>query len=76
MLGRGLVGQLGNGTSPDASAAVTVTGVANATQISASGFSTCAVISGGSISCWGLNDSNQLGNPAGGGSTPTVVSGF
>ena len=74
--GRGLVGQLGNGTSPDASAAVTVTGVANATQISASGFSTCAVISGGSISCWGLNDSNQLGNPAGGGSTPTVVSGF
>lgn len=74
--GVGVNGELGNGANPVMSGGlVTAIGIANATQISAAGSSTCIVNNVGEVRCWGANDSGQLGNPAGG-STPTLVSGF
>jgi alpha-tubulin suppressor-like RCC1 family protein len=74
--GVGANGELGNGATPNVSPPVVVTGLTGATQISASGESTCALLGTGSITCWGSNSSGQLGNAAAGGPTPTVVSGF
>ena len=36
--------------------------LANVTQVAAGGSHTCAVISDGTIACWGFNASGQLGN--------------
>ncbi len=59
------VGQLGAGKAladDDGQSPVrTVQGVANAMQISASGTTSCALLSSGGVSCWGGNDQAQLG---------------
>ncbi|MEZ4312290.1 MAG: hypothetical protein R3F14_30035 [Polyangiaceae bacterium] len=74
------LGQLGDGNG-DATFA-TVKGldgvVAGATQISAGTNHTCALLSGGSIRCWGDNTFGQLGNGAAGGfvDSPVQVTGF
>jgi alpha-tubulin suppressor-like RCC1 family protein len=69
--GLGRVGQLGNGTKNDSSTSVTVSGIGHATEVSAGsdakigpfdGGSTCALIAGGRVECWGDNREGQLGN--------------
>ena len=64
-------GQLGDGTSSGPSTCegfscsttpVAVSGITDATQITNSGTNTCALLSNGSVDCWGFNQSGQLGD--------------
>ncbi len=57
-------GQVGNGTggATNALSPVTVEEITTATQLSAGGDQTCAVLSNGSVRCWGDNTFGQLGN--------------
>jgi alpha-tubulin suppressor-like RCC1 family protein len=79
--GRGTTGQLGNAASLDSSTPVAVSGLTSVKQVDGGGGTasghTCAVVSGGTVSCWGQNASGQLGK-AGGGTynTPQAVSGL
>ena len=73
------VGQLGNGTTTKGSTPtpVQVSGITNATHVSAGYAHTCALLAGGTVECWGLNDSGQLGNGTKtNSSTPIEVSGI
>lgn len=56
-------GQLGNGTTANSSLPVPVTGISNAIYI-AGGFwgHSCAATRDGSVECWGMNSSGQLGD--------------
>lgn len=72
-------GQLGNGVIAAAglAAPVLVDGITNATQISAGGFHTCALLSDHTIKCWGYNNVGQLGNGSlDDSATPVLVSGI
>jgi alpha-tubulin suppressor-like RCC1 family protein/subtilase family serine protease len=63
--GENLHGQLGNGTSgtyADAPAPVSVFGISTATAVSAGYHHTCAVLSDGTVECWGDNGSGDLGD--------------
>jgi alpha-tubulin suppressor-like RCC1 family protein len=63
--GRNFFGQLGNGASGDGSNSATpvaVSGITGASLIAAAGSSTCAVVTGGAVSCWGQNSLGQLGD--------------
>lgn len=61
--GRNSSGQLGNGSTTNALTPVTVVNLGGtATLIAAGGFHTCALLSTGSVRCWGNNLSGQLGN--------------
>ena len=62
-----------------------VTGIADATQIAAGEYNTCALLSGGSVDCWGwagdgdLGDGTTTGQDTCGGGTcsaPVAVSGI
>lgn len=61
--GRNSEGQLGDGTRIDSTTPVPTSyltsGVSN---ISSKWQSTCAVLTGGSLKCWGMNDSGQAGD--------------
>jgi hypothetical protein len=78
--GENSVGQLGNGTTTSSLVPVTVSGLANVSTISAAVTSatndstggivhTCAVLSDGTVHCWGGNEYGQLGS----GSTATSL---
>ncbi len=84
---------LGNGTTtgPDAcdggadncsTSPTAVSGIANATQISAGPLHACVLASSGSVKCWGYNDFGALGNgtttdfASGPTTTPVAVSGI
>ena len=60
-----LFGTLGDGSSRSSSSVpVSVVGITNATGIAAAsnGFHSCAVLTGGSVTCWGWNGAGQLGD--------------
>ncbi len=61
--GANAAGQLGNGTvTPMSTVPVTVSGIANATSVAVGAeSSSCAVLSNGTLKCWGANDSGELG---------------
>ena len=68
--GRNKSGQLGNGqstgdsedNSADSSVPMEVLGINDATQITAGGYHTCALLQTGTITCWGYNIYGELGN--------------
>ena len=57
-------GQLGNGTTADSDVPVAVVGLTGAKALAASydGGSFCAVLSAGTVKCWGDNVDGELGN--------------
>jgi alpha-tubulin suppressor-like RCC1 family protein len=64
-------GELGNGSStgpdtcsqgPCSTTPVAVSGLSGVTAISAGGNSACALLSGGTVECWGGNGGGELGN--------------
>jgi alpha-tubulin suppressor-like RCC1 family protein len=88
--GRNDAGQLGNttnnynGTNSPSMASVppmAVAGLSGVTQIAAGGAHTCALLTNGTVTCWGYNYSGELGNPNNKGATianptPTLVTGL
>jgi alpha-tubulin suppressor-like RCC1 family protein len=60
-------GELGNGTTALAApfgkaTPLTVTGLSNVTALDVHDVGACALISGGTVKCWGSNGAGQLGN--------------
>jgi alpha-tubulin suppressor-like RCC1 family protein len=87
--GGNLYGEVGNGTNsgPDNSGYDTpqaVSGITNAVSLTSDDLRTnCALLSTGSVDCWGFNNDGELGNGTTGGSngangydTPQAVSGI
>lgn len=61
--GRNQNGQLGNNSTTDSLVPVTVTGLEQGVvAVAARGNHSCAVLSVGSVQCWGSNSLNELGN--------------
>jgi alpha-tubulin suppressor-like RCC1 family protein len=72
-------GQLGDGTKEYRSPTpVVVSGVTDATAITAGWDNTCALLTGGTVKCWGDDSNGQLGNGTkeNGSATPVTVSGI
>ena len=71
-------GQLGDGTgSYQSNVPVLVTGISNAISIAAGNGHTCAVLSDGTVKCWGWNGSGQLGDGTSNSSNvPVLVTGI
>jgi alpha-tubulin suppressor-like RCC1 family protein len=64
-------GQVGDGSTTDRNAPADVVGLTEGViAVAAGGSHSCAVLEGGAVKCWGLNDNGQLGN---GGTTGSNV---
>lgn len=60
--GKNEFGQLGDGTRKDRTKPTAVPGLGRGVAAVSAGFRhTCALMAGGSVKCWGLNDAGQLG---------------
>ena len=55
-------GQLGDGTNADRSIPVTVQNLTGAISVSTGTDHTCALLSAGTVKCWGYNSRGQLGD--------------
>lgn len=56
-------GQLGDGSGNDSDVPVQVSTIGDATAVDLGSFHSCAVVTGaGTVMCWGLNSSGQLGD--------------
>jgi alpha-tubulin suppressor-like RCC1 family protein len=71
-------GQLGSGTvgSPDQLAPTTVPGLGGVTQLLAGDQFTCALLSGGTVTCWGDNTYHELGTTGASRTTTATVGGL
>jgi len=73
-VGSNAAGALGAGSSaPFSTAALEVSGLAGAVDLSAGSAHACAVLGDGSAWCWGAGDVFQLGSSPSGGFAPTPV---
>jgi len=59
-IGTNEVGQLGNGTTVDATSPVIVSGINNAVSLSYNGLTGCAVLDNGNAKCWGQNSNSDF----------------
>ncbi|QJR16523.1 RCC1 domain-containing protein [Usitatibacter palustris] len=72
--GNNVVGQLGDGTETSSLAPRDVQGLSSGVlAVSASALQTCALLSGGTVKCWGYNTSSTSPNTR---NTPQDVTGF
>jgi len=60
--GKNESGQVGDGTTMDATGATVVPGLTSVVAVSAGTSHTCAVLMGGTAVCWGDNEYGQLGD--------------
>ena len=60
--GSSLGGLLGNGATTSSSSPVSVSGITTATSIALGDYFSCAVLTDGSVKCWGNNGYGQLGD--------------
>ncbi len=68
-------GQLGIGTTgSQKNTPADVTSLSGVLAVLAGGRHTCALLSGGSVKCWGLNDFGQVGDNSGAPNRPSPVS--
>ena len=76
--GRNNMGQLGDNTTIDASYTISeVSGITTATSIALDGDHSCALLTDGTMKCWGLNDYGHLGDgTTTNRATPVEVSGL
>jgi alpha-tubulin suppressor-like RCC1 family protein len=61
--GQNQFGQLGNGSTTSRSTPATVTGISGAIGVTAGWWHhSCALLAGGTVRCWGMNEWGQFGN--------------
>ena len=72
------VGQLGDGTTTSRTSPVDVQGLGGTVvSITATNMVSCAVLSSGTVKCWGWNDYGQLGDgTTTNRNTPVAITGF